>query len=157
MMIHMYLQTLQQYNIDLNLSYLREMSSSPMEAYLWSNLFSHFHVPLCYFHRLAVHTMQTLPCSYSCQPICTLRKLSVAPHLFLQSSPSPALPIPALALDGWSVLQETLSFLFLTEKQTKHQPFQQNPRKHPLLHLQVVATCGMSGVGCYRAFFFSSL
>lgn len=39
MMAHTYLQILQQDNIDLNLSYLMEMSSSSMEDY--GNVFSH--------------------------------------------------------------------------------------------------------------------
>lgn len=90
------------------------------------------------------------------QPICTLCKFSVPPHLFLQFSLSPAPLIPALA-GRWLICAPGNLVLSLIEKQTKPQLLQQNPTKHPLLHLQVVATCGTAGVGRYSALFFSFL
>lgn len=98
MMIHMYLQILQQYNIDLNLSCLRQISSSPMEDR--SNVFSHFHVPLCHFHRLTRQNTQ--------------HRLHLAPthvNLFFQSicTTSPAIPLH-LGKDILTVLSSSCNF-----------------------------------------------
>lgn len=177
-MIHTYLQILQQYNIDLNLSYLREMPSSPMEDY--SNLLSHFHAPLCYFHHThyTESTLFLLMSTSSFNPSALPTSPAVPPHLVLLSSLAPTPLTPALADRWWSVLQKTMSSCFFFSSKSK-----QNPRKlvlplsyskanktptpptksnhasskHPLLHLKVAATCGMSGVGRCVALFFSLL
>lgn len=177
MMIHMYLQILQQYNIDLNLSRLREVSSSPVEDHI--NVFSHFRVLLCYFpqtHKTKYidSTLLLLMSTFSLNPsaLQVLPFLSTQGRTILLSSQAPALFPPAL-LGRWLISGPgnlvLLPFFPLKKKANPRkcvlplsfsntnknsapptEPNQASP-KHLLLHPQVAATCGTSGAENYIA------
>lgn len=173
MMIHMYLQILQQCNIDLNLSYLRE---------IWKTLLTFPCSPVLFPQtrstRYIDSTLLLLMSTSSFNPCALPTSPAIPPHLVLLSSLAPTPLTPAL-ISRWlicapgnlvlllffspkaSKTPANLSSVLLTQKQTKNptpptKPNQASP-KHPLLHLQVAATCGMSGVGHYVALFFSLL
>lgn len=162
-MIHTYLQILQQYNIDLNLSYLRELSSSPMEEYS-KLMFPCFPVLFPQTHGTYYKDSTLLMSTSSFNPSALPTSPAIPPHLVLLSSAAPTLLTPALA-GGWLICAPGNLVLLLFfppkskenprklvlplsySKANKHPTPPANPNqaspKDPHLHLQVAATCGI--------------
>lgn len=148
MMIHMYLQILQQYNIDLNLLYLRETSSFLEDE---SNLTFPRSLVLFPWTHSIYHTDSTLfflTSASSFNPPALPASPALPSHLVLLSFLAPVPLTPALA-GRWlicatgnlcppafftckaSKTPENLSYLFLTQKRTKPQVLQQKSTKPP--------------------------
>lgn len=149
MMIYTYLQILQQYNIDLNLCYLREMSLSFLEdesnltfpcslvLFPWTHSIYYIDSTLLFLVSASSFNPPALPASRALPShlvlLSFLASAPLTPALagrWLICAPGNLCP-PAFFTCKASKTPENLSYLFLTQEQTKAQLLQQKSTKPP--------------------------